>query len=163
MTIAAIISALVLGIIAVQALIWISIIVWFRRKYRAACARVASAIELEMVIRPLEKGVYRGTTAPGYPTVNNNGRIALTIALTKRRLAFVTVTGKSFEIPLDAITGLRESKVFKNSVVGGRTHLIMRTRSGEIGFFVPDNAAWVDAIANVAGVRPSPDEIADTT
>ena len=69
---------LVLGIAAVQALIWIPIIVWWRRRARDAKARLAAAIVAEATIRPPEKGVYRGATAPGYPAVNNNGTIALT-------------------------------------------------------------------------------------
>ena len=58
---------LVLGIVAVQALIWIPIIVWWRRRARDAKARLGAAIEAEATIRPPEKGVYRGATAPGYP------------------------------------------------------------------------------------------------
>jgi hypothetical protein len=49
----------VLGIAAVQALIWIPIIVWWRRRARDAKARLGAAIEAEATIRPPEKGVYR--------------------------------------------------------------------------------------------------------
>jgi hypothetical protein len=105
---------LVLGIAAVQALIWIPIIVWWRRRARAAKARLEAAIEAEVTIRPPEKGVYRGATAPGYPAVNNNG----TIALTDRRLIFVTLTGKIIDIPRAEITGVREARVFKRLCEG---------------------------------------------
>ena len=54
---------LVLGIAAVQALIWIPIIVWWRRRARDAKARLGAAIAAEATIRPPEKGVYRGATA----------------------------------------------------------------------------------------------------
>ena len=50
-------------------------ILWWRRKSGAAAARLAAAIESETVLRPPEKAIYRGTTAPGYPGVNNNGTI----------------------------------------------------------------------------------------
>jgi hypothetical protein len=85
---------LVLGIAAVQARIWIPIVVWWRRRARDAKARLAAAIEGEATIRPPEKGVYRGATAPGYPAVNNNGP-----ALTDPRLIFVTITGRSLTFP----------------------------------------------------------------
>ena len=144
------IGLLVLGIAAVQALIWIPIIVWWRRRARAAKARLAVAIESETQIRPPEKGLYRGATAPGYPGVNNNG----TIALTARRLVFITLTGKLIDIPVTEIVGVREDKVFKASVRGGRTHLIVELRSGELGFYVASNPEWIAAIRSLAGDRP---------
>jgi hypothetical protein len=137
--------ALVLGIAAIQALVWIPIIVWWRRRSRAARAQLAVAIESETVVRPPEKGTYRGATAPGYPVVRNSG----VITLTGRRLVFLTLTGKTIDIPVNEITGLREAKVFKASAAGGKNHLIIQTPSGEIGFFVPDNAAWMNAITSV--------------
>ena len=136
---------LVLGVAAVQALIWIPIIVRWRRKARAASAKLAAAIEAETAIRLPEKGVYRGATAPGYPVVNNNG----TIALTERRLIFVTMTGKLIDIPVSEIVGVREAKVFKTSVRGGRSHLIVQLHSGEVAFYVVSNADWVNAITSL--------------
>jgi len=144
-TITAFVVLLVLGIAAVQGLVWIPIIVWLRRKRRAAGAALATAIESETVVRPPEKGVYRGATAPGYSVVNNNGLIALTT----RRLVFTTVTGKMIEILSSEITGVREAKVFRAAVRGGRTHLIIQTRSGEIGFYVPNVADWINTIRTV--------------
>jgi hypothetical protein len=140
-----IVVLLVLGIAAVQALIWIPIIVRWRRKARAASAKLAEAIESETAVRLPEKGVYRGATAPGYPVVSNNG----TVALTERRLIFVTVTGKLIEIPVADIIGAREAKVFKSSVRGGRSHLIVQLRSGEVAFYVPSNADWINAITGL--------------
>ena len=140
--IAEFVALLVLAIAGVQALVWIPIIVWWRRRARAATAQLAAAIESETVIRPPEKGIYRGSTAPGYPTVNNNG----TIALTDRRLIFVTVTGKLIDIPRADIIGVREAKVFKTSVRGGRSHMILQISSGEIGFYVSSNSDWIGAI-----------------
>jgi hypothetical protein len=142
------IALLILGIAAVQALIWIPIIVWWRRRARAAKQRLEAAIESETRIRPPEKGLYRGATAPGYPAVNNNG----TIALTARRLVFITVTGKLIDIPVTEIVGVREAKAFKTAVRGGRSHLIVQLRSGEVAFYVASNADWIAAIT--ALIRP---------
>jgi hypothetical protein len=134
---------LVLGILGVQAVIWIPIIVWFRRRSRRVAAELAAELAGETVVRPPEKGNYRGATAPGYPVVTNSGLIALT----KRRLVFRTLTGKAIDIPLNAITGVREASVFKGSVVGGRKHLIVAAAAGEIGFYVSDNAGWLAALS----------------
>jgi hypothetical protein len=134
---------LVVGILGVQALVWIPIIAWFRRRSRRVAAELAAELQSETVVRPPEKGNYRGATAPGYPVVKNNGLIALT----RRRLAFRTLTGKAIDIPVDAITGVREAAVFNGSVVGGRTHLIVATAAGEIGFYVSDNAGWTAVLS----------------
>jgi len=133
---------LVVGILALQLLIWIPIIVWFRRRSSRVLSELATELEGEQVIRGPEKGNYRGATAPGYPAVKNNG----VLALTHRRLVFRTLTGKAIEIPVETITGVRDASVFKGSVVGGRTHLIVATAAGEIGFYVPDNAGWTAAL-----------------
>ncbi|OBF17462.1 hypothetical protein A5725_24180 [Mycobacterium kubicae] len=133
---------LVLALTTLQALIWVPIIIRLRRRYKAAYARLVADTEGETVLRHTEKATYRGATAPGYPAINNNG----VIALTKRRLAFLTVTGHSIHIPLDAITGVREAKVFKRSATGSKSHLLVQLPGGEVGFFVVDNAAWVSAI-----------------
>jgi hypothetical protein len=117
----------------------------WRRKARAASAKLAAAIESETAIRPPEKGIYRGATAPGYPVVNNNG----TIALTDRRLIFVTTTGNLIDIPAADIIGVREAKVFKAAVRGGRSHLIVQLRSGEIAFYVSSNPDWIHAITSL--------------
>ena len=94
-------------------------------------------------MRAPENGSYRGATAPGYPVVKNNGLIALT----QRRLIFRTLTGKSIEVPVEAITGVREATVFKGSVVGGQKHLIVATAAGEIGFYVFAGIAdWIAAL-----------------
>ena len=141
---------LVLGIAVVLALVATPFIVVYRRRYRTALDRLNAEMEAETVLRPLQKGVYRGATAPGYPSIKNNGKLALT----RQRLVFVTYTGKTIQIPLGAITGLGKSRVFKGSVAGGWIHLIVRTNSGEIGFYTSDNAAWLSALGQATRVVP---------
>ncbi len=150
MTTAIYVLLLVIGIAAVLASVFVPFILLFRRRYHAALAQLAADIEDETVVRPLEKGVYRGATAPGYPGVRNNGRIALT----HRRLVFITVTGTTIDVPLNTITGLGESKVFKGAVTAGCTHLLVRTDGGEIGFYVSDDAAWLSALGDATGLTP---------
>ncbi|TDO12210.1 hypothetical protein EV580_3936 [Mycobacterium sp. BK086] len=152
MNIAINVILLVVGIAVVLALIALPIVLIYRGKYRAAAAQLDSELAAETIIRPLEKGNYRGSTAPGFPSVKNSGRIALT----RRRVVFVTFTGTTISVPLDTITGMRLSKVFKGSVVGGWTHLVLRTAAGEIGFYVPDTSAWLQALGEVTGLTPDP-------
>jgi hypothetical protein len=140
---------LVAGILAAQLIVWIPIIVWFRRRSRTVTSRLAAQIQSETVIRPPEKASYRGATAPGYPVVKNDG----VIALTRRRLIFHSLTGKSIEVPVAEIVGVREAKVFKRAVTAGRQHLIVQTPSGEIGFYVRDNAAWIASLTTVGADR----------
>ena len=59
-------------------------------------------------------------------------------------------------MPLGSVTGLRLAKVFKGSVVGGWTHLVIRTAGGEVGFFVKDINAWLQALAEATGLTPDP-------
>lgn len=116
---------------------------WLRRRSAAAAEHVAAELAGEGVLLGPEKGSYRGATAPGYPTVKNAG----VIALTRRRLVFRTLTGKSIEVPVDAITGVRDAAVFKGSVVGGQQHLIVTTTAGEVGFYVFSGIdRWVAAL-----------------
>lgn len=152
MNIAITIILIVVGVAVVVALIALPIVLIYRNKYRAAAERLDTELAAETIIRRLERGNYRGSTAPGFPTVKNSGRIALT----RRRVVFVTFTGTTISVPLDTITGLRLSTVFKGSVVGGWTHLVLRTAGGEVGFFVPDTSAWLQALGEVTGLKPDP-------
>lgn len=146
----AFVVTVIAAVAAVMALVGAVFFLVYRRRYRAAHDRLTAEIEAESIVRPWEKGVYRGATAPGYPSVRNNGRIALT----RRRLVFLTLTGTTITIPLDQITGLGQSKVFKAGVAGGWTHLVVHTAGGDVGFFVPDLAAWLSALGQAAGLAP---------
>ena len=143
---------LVVGIAIVLALIALPFVLVYRNKYRGAARQLDTELATETVIRPFEKGNYRGATAPGFPTVKNSGRIALT----RRRIVFLSLTGTTISDPLDTIIGLRQSTVFKGSVVGGWTHLVVRTAAGEIGFYVPDTTVWLQALGEATGLTPDP-------
>ncbi len=124
---------------------------WLRRRAEAAGMQLSTDLEGEDVVLPPEQGSYRGATAPGFPKVKNTGLIALT----RRRLVFRTLTGKTIEVPVASITGVREAGVFKGSVVGGQTHLIVVTTTGEIGFFVfSGNGQWLAALTGLAPHQP---------
>jgi len=82
--------------------------------------------------------------SPEYAEALKHRRTAL-----DRRLIFVTLTGKIIDIPSAEITGVREAKVFKTSVRGGRSHLIVQIPTVEIGFYVASNADWINAITSL--------------
>lgn len=143
MSTAAFVIVLVVGILAVQLLIAVPMVIWWRRRSRAVAAWFTTELEGETVVLGPEKGAYRGATAPGYPVVKNNGMIALT----RRRLIFRTLTNTTIEVPVDAITAVRQQPVFKGSVTGGRPHLIVTTAAGDIGFYVfAGIVAWIAAL-----------------
>lgn len=143
MTTTMFVIVLVGGILALQALIAVPTVIWWRRRSRAVAAWMAAELEGETVVLGPEKGTYRGANVPGYPVVKNNGMIALT----RRRLIFRTLTNTTIEVPVDAITGVREQSVFKGSVTGGRPHLIVTTAGGDIGFYVfPGIVPWIAAL-----------------
>jgi hypothetical protein len=143
---------LVVGILAVLVLIWIPILIWLRRRSHVVADQLTREIAGETVVRAPEKGSYRGATAAGYPAVKNTGLIALT----KRRLVFRTLTGKSIDVPVESITGVRESTVFKGSVVGGQKHLVIETTAGEVGFYVFSGIAdWVAGITALTPGQPA--------
>jgi hypothetical protein len=116
-------------------------------KDRVKRTRAQLAVDLAgegLVLGP-EGAVYRGGTG-GYPGLKGNG----TIALTGQRLIFVMLVGKGVELPVEDITGVHESKVFKGGVAGGMTHVVVETTRGEAGFFVQDNVRWIAALRDVA-------------
>jgi hypothetical protein len=120
---------------------------WLRRRAEAADKQLSTDLEGEVVVLPPERGSYRGATAPGFPKLKNTG----SIALTRRRLVFRTLTGKTVEVPVASIAGVREATVFKGSVVGGQTHLIVATTTGEVGFYVFSGIGrWVTALTAMA-------------
>ena len=135
---------LVVGIFALQALIWIPIIVWFKRKSARIRAELADELARsgERVDRGPESALYGGATAV-YPTVGGNG----VIVLTERRLVFRRLVGAAVEVPVAEIEGLRADKWFRSAYRGSSPWLIVRTRGGaEVGFKVADHAAWAAAV-----------------
>jgi hypothetical protein len=86
---------LVVGILAVLALIWTVILVWLRRRSRAVAEQLGAELAGETVLCAPEKGSYRGATASGYPTVKNTGLIALT----GRRIVFAPSRERRLTFP----------------------------------------------------------------
>lgn len=109
---------------------------------RRARARLATELAHDPAVRGPEPAVYRGCTG-GYSQVLGNGQIALT----DQRLLFSKLVGGLVVVPRRTITAVSTAKTFNHGVVAGRTHLVVHTRTGDVGFFVTDLDAWVDALA----------------
>ncbi len=115
---------------------------WLVSRARRARARLAGELAHDPAVRGPEAAIYRGCTG-GYSQVRGNGQLALT----EQRLLFQKVVGGLVVVPRRTISGTSTAKVFAGGVVGGRTHLIVHTRTGDVGFFVTDLDAWVAALA----------------
>ena len=135
---------ILIGVGLIQAAVWILLIrSWRKRSNRfLADFRASAAASGERFIAGPEGAVYRGGTGP-YSAVKGNG----TIILTDRRLVFRKLSGGVVEVPANRIGGVRQSKTFLRSRVGGATHLVVTTTdAAEVGFFVEDTAAWARAL-----------------
>lgn len=139
----------IVGPVVAAGIIATGLIVWLRGRVRASRARLAAELAAEPTLRGPESGIYRGSTG-GYSNVFGNGQIALTT----RRLLFQKTVGSLVAVDLSAITGVRTDKVFNRSVVGGRVHLIVQTRTGDVGYFVNDTEAWKRATSAAAKLDP---------
>jgi hypothetical protein len=140
---------LVVAIAAANALVWIPIVLWFRRKRTASLGVLAAdlADSGERTVRGPERALYRGGTG-SYSAVGGNGFLQLT----DRRLIFVKLTGGRVDVERSQVASVDEERVFLGKVRGGRTHVVITTISGwQIGFIVADPAAWVETLRPVAG------------
>ena len=127
--------------LAAVAVFLVVLVLWIRS--RAGQARETIRVELatDPPLRGPESALYRSGSGP-YPQVKGNGYLALT----RERLVFRILVGKSVQVPLREITGLREEKWFRGARTGGRIHLVVETTQGELAFFTRDNAGWMAAI-----------------
>ena len=137
---------LVVGILAVQALIWIPIIIALKRKSARLHASLRDELAAgERAARGPESAVYRGATA-GFPMVKGNG----VAVLTDRRLIFRKLVGAGLEVPLDRVAGVREDTWFLGGYRNGRMHLILRMQDGnEVGFMFADHPGWMASVRDL--------------
>ena len=141
----AFVFVLVLGLALVNAIVWVPILLWLKKKRVAAHAALDAELAAsgETIVRGPEPGLYRGGTG-GYSGVSGNA----TLLLTDRRLVVVKVTGGRVDVPRDRMTGVRLAKAFRGSVKAGRVHVVVSAADGaEVGFLVGDPDAWVAALS----------------
>ena len=137
---------LVLGILALQFVLWIPALWWVRR----ASARRLGELQAELaatgehVLLGPEPAIYRGASSgSGLSRAKGNG----VAALTERRLVVRRLVGAPIEVATADISGVRTDKWFQGAWTGGRLHVIVKMRAGaEVGLFVQNTDAWVAAL-----------------
>jgi hypothetical protein len=126
----------------------LALVTWLRARSRAAHAQLAGELAVDPPVRGPESAVYRGSTG-AYPKVAGNGQLALTAS----RLLFRKLVGRGVDVPLASITAVSTAKKFNGSVRGGYTHLVVHTRTGDLGYYVTDLDGWVAAIERALANR----------
>lgn len=136
--------AILVGVAAIQAAIWIPIIRKLHRLPDQLRDELTGAGE--RIVRAPERGNYNGATSI-YGRVKGMG----VIAMTDRRIAFRKAIGKPVDLPVDQIVGVRDDLWFLGAASRGRRHLIVKLQDGvEVGFYVTDHAGWRAALAPIA-------------
>jgi hypothetical protein len=144
---------LIAGILALHAAVLFPLLAWARRKARETLDGLRRELDStgERVILSPASAVYRGASSGSpYPKAKGNG----VAALTERRIVIRRLVGKGIEIPVSEIVGVRDDKWFLRAYAGGQPHVIVKTSSGaEVGLFVDQHAAWMEALRKLASVR----------
>ncbi len=140
------VTAIVVGVGAINATVWILIFRAMRR--RADRMREDLSASGEKIILGPERATYRGSTSGS--RVKGLG----TAALTDRRLLFRGAFGTPIEIPRASITAVREERIFLRSVTS-RTHTVLRLTDGsDVAFYFRDPSAWRTALTARAASSP---------
>lgn len=133
---------LVLGILAVQVLIWVPLIRVLRRRALAKHEEIRADIERngEKLAFGPQAGLYRGSDAPPLPRAKGNA----VIALTDQRLIVHRLVGEPIEVPRERIIGAREDVWFLGSMTSMQKHLILKLEGGgELGLILEDHGTWL--------------------
>lgn len=77
------------------------------------------------------------------------GIVVALIALTKQRPVFRALTGRRIDATRDGYRVVCDSDCIDQAATLG---LIIQTCSGEVGFCVDDNVAWITSLADASGV-----------
>ena len=137
---------LVVGILAVQVMIWVPVVLWIRRR----TARVEEGLRGELAasgervrLGPVAAS-YRGATpGSGLPAVKGNA----VAALPDRRLIVRRLVGEAIELAVAEIASVRDDRWFLGSYRGGRPVVIVKTRAdAELGVMVAEHEAWMSAL-----------------
>ncbi len=139
---------LISGIIIIQALVWIIIFWWMKKKSRKLSHKILEKCRMtdeEIIIEP-KSGLCRVSNTR-FGKVNGNG----VICLTKNKLIFEMLTGQSIEISRSEIADATVEESFngKRAFATGGKYLVIKTKDGSrIGFLIKDAKLWVQKIAS---------------
>ena len=143
MGVAGFVVLLVLGILAINGVIWGTVLTVLsqRRKARMAELQASLAASGDRVLLGPARGNYCGGTGD-FSRVANNGLLTLTTA----DLLIHPYLGHTITVPVAAITGVRVERSWNGRIVAGKQFLVVSTGHGEVGLFVPDLEGWKQAI-----------------
>jgi hypothetical protein len=135
------------GILLINAVIWVFIMRWRRRRIDEVndLIREQIAATHEHIQCGPSPALYQGSSIHGLSR-GSGGGVAV---LTDRHWVFQNLrkSGGKVEIGLDQITSVREEKWFMHKARGGRKHIVLQTAAGETGFIAwNDHATWLGAL-----------------
>lgn len=129
------------GVLAVNAVVWVGVVLWLRRRSAGVRSEVEAEVGSGDYAMGPEHGSYRGGTGR-FPRVKGNSWIALT----PDRLLVRPLVGKPITVALSEVTGTRVARTWLGSWTAGITVLVISTVDGELGIAVRDPAAWQAAL-----------------
>ncbi len=144
-----IILPVIAGIVALQIVLWLVLLLWLRRRLRAARAeleRRCSETGQAIVLGPASAN-YRGADFR-YGHVRGNG----ILCATDRAILFERAIGNRIEIPLPEVREITVATSFRGrvSLGAGARHLVLHVRDGNrIGFLLRDASAWKERLSRV--------------
>ena len=136
---------LVIGIVVLEALIWIPIVVWMRRRSARLGEETRDSVMLsgEHVIIGPESILVRKPMFRRFGVVGGNA----VVTLSDKRLIVDQLIGSRIEIPLGDIIEIKESKWYRASARGGYTHVILKLQDGkELALQVTDPQRWMEGL-----------------
>jgi hypothetical protein len=95
-------------------------------------------------IIPPEVASYRGATAK-YGRAKCDG----VIGMTKDKIIFCPLMGKTLTIDLHCIKDVSQTKKFLGQYRAGMTVMVLHTDRADIGFFVSDHMKWQNSIIGI--------------
>ena len=141
---------LVIGIFVLEALIWIPIVIWMRRKSARLAKDTQDSIVLsgEHVVLGPQSILFRRPMFRRFGVAGGNAMATLT----EKRLIITLLVGSKLEIPLCDIVEVKESKWFRGSYRGGYTHVILKLQDGkDMALLVTDPERWIEGLRGRTG------------
>ncbi len=144
MKVVALVLVILLGVVLIQAAIWIPVTRSWRRKRDAWTAGIHAEMLAsgEHLVRGPERASYQGGSG-AFSNIRGIGDLMLS----DDRLLFRKTSGGVVEIDRSTITGTRRATSFNGSRVAGQTVLVVQLAGAEVGFVVTDLDGWAATLA----------------
>lgn len=148
---------LVIGILVLEAIIWVPIVMFMRRRSAGLAKEAEDSIMLageHAVVGP-ESILFRKPMFRRFGVVGGNA----VATLTDKRIIIDQLVGSKIEIPLDDIIEVKESKWFRGCYRGGLTNVILKLQDGgEVSLLVKDPRPWLEGFRSARkGTQTDPE------